>query len=559
MATGAAEGAGCGTEREQTRPFDLVTLTLLLLTVASVLEESLRLHHDPANLLMASLRWVEGRARLADMAGMNLPLSLYLYGVPAFVSHALGVHPIPVFSALTFLVLGASVVACRRLLGRGAPGRAPARALVGVALAGLLLASREGPERAFGQREVFFVALVMPFLLVRWRRSEGMPTGNGEALLAGVAGALGSLLKPQLILATAAAEGALWLAGRRSVRVRTPEVLAFAGTGLAYGLHFLLLPAGVTGAFGAAVAGAVSGYRAYDVPLPALLLRGPVLLAVLALAAAMVASRAGGAGAVTRLAVSFSGLAAGGLAVYFLQHKGFPYHLTPVVTGTALAFTAIVADGAATSVRDSWRRGLDRLDRPFRAAARVAPFLAATSCVVAASRLPEGLALEPRTRFEEFLLEATSPREELLVISTSVGPLYPALLRTDRRPFGRWIGPFMGIAFAHADDPRDGPPRYPTRAEMGPEERRVLDALTQDLLAAPPRLVLVAADPPNQGLPLHFDLVEYLRVAGFLDEALGGFERMKDRAGFSVYRRRTPRASPIDAATHSSIGGVRPG
>jgi hypothetical protein len=229
------------------------------------------------------------------------------------------------------------------------------------------------------------------------------------------------------------------------------------------------------------------------------------------------------------------------------------------VAGTALSGAALVSGHAARRFREAARRLESRLARPFETAAGVVATLALAVCAVTAARLPEALALVPRNAFEELLVESTSQREEVLVISTSVAPLYPALLRMDRRPFGRWTGPFMGIAFARAGDPRHGPPRYPSRAGMDPAERGVLDALTRALLSAPPRFVLVAANPPHQGLPVRFDLVEYLRVAGFLDEALAGFERVEDRAGFAVYRLRTPRASPIDAATHSSIGGVRPG
>ncbi len=115
--------------REMARSFDRVALALLLLAVAAVLVEPLRIHHDAANLLTAALRLVEGRARLEEMAGMNLPLALYLYGLPALASNALDAHAVPVFSAMTLGVLLASAAACRGLLGRNAPGLAPAREL----------------------------------------------------------------------------------------------------------------------------------------------------------------------------------------------------------------------------------------------------------------------------------------------------------------------------------------------------------------------------------------------------------------------------------------------
>ncbi len=536
-----------------------IGLALVLLSVAAVVAEPLRIHHDASSLLTSSLTWVEERARLDEMAGMNLPLALYLYGLPALVSTALGLHPVPVFSAFTLGALVLSLVACRRLLGDEAPGSPDARAFLRTALAGLVLLPIEGPELTFGQREVFFLALALPYFLVRWRRAEGAPAGVLAAALSGVAAALGALVKPHFLLVVLAAEGSLRLAGGRPRLVRTPESLAFAATGLAYALHFLFLPDAVLGAFRSAAAGAAAGYRAYDAPLADLLLRVPHVPLLLVFAAALMASRREGADSFARLAASFGGLGLGGLAVFLVQHKGFPYHLIPEVAGALLSAAAIVASRATASLRESAAHGLRRFGTPFRFAAAASPVGAALLVVVTASRLPESLEVYPWTAFEMEICERTSRGEEVLVFSTSVAPSYPALLRMDRRPYRKWMGPFMGIAFARAGEPRDGAPRYSRREEMGPAERRFLDDLGKDLRSAPPRVVLVAARPPHQGLPERFDLVEYLRVAGFLEGEMSGFVKAGEGAGFAVYRPRAPKAAPTDAATHSSIGGVRPG
>jgi hypothetical protein len=555
----AAESDEKAREGDLAKALDRIALALLLLSVAAVLAEPLRIHHDPANLVTSSLVWVEGRARMDEMVGMNLPLSLYWYSLPVLVSTSLHLHPIPVFSSFTLGVLLLSAVACRRLLGEGAPGSAASRSFFGAALAGLVLVSIEGPELLFGQREVYFLALVLPFVLVRWRRGEGVPAGSLAACLSGGAAAVGALLKPQLLLVLFAAEMALRFSGSRPRLVRTPESLTFGATALAYALHFLLLPGAVLGAFGAAASGAVGGYRAYDPPLSDLFLRSPHVPLLLVSLAALIASRRKPADAFVRLSAAFSGLGLGGLAVFLLQRKGFPYHLVPEMAGAALATSALLGSCAAAGLREPLGRKFRSLGTPFRVAAAVAPVGAAMLVVLSASRLPESLEVRPQRPFEEELCSLTSRGEEVLIISTSVFPAYPALLRMDRRPYGKWMGPFMGIAFARAGEPREGTPRYPGRAEMGFEERRVLDELERDLRAAPPRVVLIAATLPHQGLPLRFDLLEYLRVAGFLEGGLSAFERSRDGAGFAVYRLRTPRASPIDAATHSSIGGVRPG
>ena len=54
-------------------------------------------------------------------------------------------------------------------------------------------------------------------------------------------------------------------------------------------------------------------------------------------------------------------------------------------------------------------------------------------------------------------------------------------------------------------------------------------------------------------------MIEEGRDCADIVTQLAAASKAIDRAGFAVYRLRTPKASPIDAATHSSIGGVRPG
>ena len=546
-----------GREVAVTGALDALGLALVLLAVACVAREPFRIHHDAASLLTSSLCWVEGRAGLHEMAGMNLPLALYFYAVPAGAAHVLRADPVPVFSAFTLAVLLASLAACRRLLGEGAPGSPEARAFLRAVLCGLLLFTLEGPELTFGQREVFFLALVLPFVLVRWRRGEGAVPGPVASGLCGLGAALGGLLKPQLLLALLLVAVAPSAAGRPARFARTPETMAFGTACLAYALHFFLLPGAVREAFLAAVRGAAQGYRAYDAPLAQLLCRPAHLLLLVVAAAAVLAARKEDADPFARLAAAFAGLGLGGALVFFLQRKGFPYHLVPEVAGAGLSVAAIAGSGAMAGLRGSFAARARPFAGPARLLAVAGAAGAALLAVLAISRLPERLEPVPRSAFEVLLAERTLPGEEVLVFSTSVFPASPALLRMGRRPFGKWISPFMQIAFAHADDPKEAPPRYAARDRMRPSERRFLDELGKAVLEAPPRIVLVASRPPNQGLPTGFDLVEYLRAAGFLDGEMAGYARVAERAGYAVYRRQAPRPPRVGAAGREvGTGGV---
>jgi hypothetical protein len=79
---------------------------------------------------------------------------------------------------------------------------------------------------------------------------------------------------------------------------------------------------------------------------------------------------------------------------------------------------------------------------------------------------------------------------------------------------------------------------YRRRGEAPPEERAFLDDLTEDVRARRPALIAIEAQPGCQGCPPEFNLLEYFRYNGFLDEVLAErYVEMGDAGKFRLYVR----------------------
>jgi hypothetical protein len=180
-----------------------------------------------------------------------------------------------------------------------------------------------------GQREHLFVLLFLPYVVHRLRVAEG--THASLAAWTGTAGAIGVCIKPHFLLIAAVLEGVVLLRAKR--RSLEPGFALFALTGLTYGAHFLLLPEEVRHAlFDTWLPELANGYRAYGAPWVAFQTLLPVWGTVLALALAALAGR----GRMLGL------LALAALTVYFVQWKGWFYHLIPALLFAGSAFAASV-------------------------------------------------------------------------------------------------------------------------------------------------------------------------------------------------------------------------
>lgn len=486
-----------------------------------------RLNHDCALYLQCGQALLEGQRPYVDFVDLNPPFIFYLSAVPVLLARWLWA-PLPLTFTLGVLALAAwSTYAIRSSLARD-PRWAPLATPVATLWAAYSFLLRMSND--FGQREHLLLLLLVPHVVARGlgaAAGDGAPRRGPRIPWRALAAGLAICIKPQYVLVAAAVELWTWFRAREVRRPWDAEAIALWAPPALYALHFALLPAEVRAAFfGRWLPLVAARYSVYDESL-AELFHVPTLLAAAAgLVAIVLAWRhERGRG---DLAGTLGVFVASAAAVYFLQHKGWPYHRMPIASASAVLLALWVGRAAGT--------------RAPRLAATAA-FGAGLAWAMVSSRLPLALAdapglAHPLTPLVESLTQRDDP---VLVVGSGVYPAYPLLLETHRRPGSRylWFFPVPMLASEaralHArPDSRPASVRG-SRAWLDAEEERFLRDLDEDLTKRAPPLVLVAITRGEQGCPPDFTVFAYLERHGLIARIAEGRLRLPDAEGFAVF------------------------
>jgi hypothetical protein len=541
-------GSLVGPDLERARAWNLLLLATAGLIAVQIGVQRWVINHDAALYLDCGIRLASGQRPYVDFLDLNPPLIMYLSVLPALLARALSIHVIVAFHLLVFALALASALACRRLILRSALGLSlnESRGFAFILLLGSFFLLRTA-ELDWGQREHLFILLYMPFFLSRWIRRAGGTVGPTAALYVGLGAGIGASLKPHFVLIALGVELIHLIASRRFRSLLQPEFLVFAGTGVAYAGHFLLLPADIRDAFFIRWLPMIrEGYGAYNEPWNVVLLRPGVLSALLLLIAALAvvhgidAPRAG----LARLFIAF-GLF--GLAGYFIQQKGWSYQQLPALFGGMMALLV------AFSARASEKSGPQPTRWPDqRLAVLVLIGAAFASATLVMARARDGFRPWPDPGIGQILHFETQPGDAILMISTSVGQIYPLRLQVGRPAGSRYLWTFpLPMIYASERGPVDAPFPFRSRAVMEQAELHFLEDLGEDIAKNRPRLIMIDAYDEPQGCPAGFTLPAYFEAAGFLAGEMNDYNYWTDVFGWQVYRR-------VDDPTRVTGNGSEP-
>lgn len=454
--------------------------------------------HDVMLLLEVGERLLDGARPYVDYVETNPPLSHYIHAAIVGLGRALGISSLAAMWALVWLgtVAGAGALASG---GRPVWGeRSAVRAAAALAGSTVFLAS----VGELGQREHLFVILFLPWIVHRSRVAVGQ-NRSGWGLVAGVLGAVGVCIKPHFLLIAAALEG--WVVWRARTRWAEPGLGAFTLTGLLYPLHFLLLPEEVNAAlFEVWLPVLSSGYRVYGDPGATMPLLAPIWCGVASFALVGLAAQVR----------SFGIVALASLGVYFLQWKGWLYHLVPAVVFAAAA-VAMAVEPWVVGLRGAVIRGTS-----------------AAAVLIAGGLLVQGVAVphggDARRMFEARI----SPGERVLVLSTDLPPSWPWLaLRGVRQPGTYPVAFPLAVLFPDGHEGPFGEPQ--SMAEAIFREDLVGD------LAAAPKWVLIDARSPCPHCEPGVDFPNYLEGSGISRIIEQDWEKVDEADGLELWKRRS--------------------
>ena len=305
----------------------------LIVVAAAALQAHLGTVDDVSWLITASERTLNGQTPYRDFIEVNPPASILLYLPAIYIARLIGASPELIVAAFGFACVAASLALCGAILARARLIDALGPVGASVALAALTLL----PAHVFDERDMIAAVAGLPFLALAAARAAGARVALGHVLLAGLGAGIMASIKPPYALAVLAV--APYLAARIGPRglFSCIEFSVAAAVGVVYGLVTLaLFPAYVSDILPLAQA----VYLPVREPALALMLNSGVILWVaLLLASAQIAGKnvAAPLFAVPALA------SLGALASFFVQGKGWSYHIYPALAFAVIAFGAALA------------------------------------------------------------------------------------------------------------------------------------------------------------------------------------------------------------------------
>ena len=488
------------------------------------------LNHDVAWHLIASRRVLGGERLYIDILETNPPLIVWLSAIPARLADATGISDQRAVALCAGLVLAACTGLAAGLLGRTAGVSARLRSLV---VGSLLIAGSVVFAASIGQREHLAFLLMLPYLVAAARQPD-QPMSRALLVAVGLLAGVGTAIKPDFVLPIVGVEALVAVRRGSLAALRRPEVIALAAT---QGICLVALLA-VTPQYVFEFLPWMWGlYSSYDVDRRVLLQRHDVWVMAFGLGTAVCVGLSERGTAAAGLCGAAGGAGLGFLAAYWLQAKGFGYHLRPI-QGLALVSSVLLIWWAARVVlrrppdrRWSWRT---------RGVAAIIGLIGLGLLTVtgrAASRQAAGL-LRPQPSVPPALValvKAEASGQPIFVLSTSIWPAFPLVNVTAatwpyRYPF---LWPLPAFYGRRSTGQAGG---YRRPEEQGPLERTFVGAVVDDLAAHPPRLLIVDRSPRKQALEGRaFDYVEYFSLSPRFASLFSRYRRVGAVGPFDVY------------------------
>jgi len=492
-------------------PMRPIGLAFAVATLAVLAQFWLGTVDDVSWLLTAGEKMLDGQRAYVDFIEVNPPASLLVYLPAILLARHVGATPEFVVVILGFLGVGASLGLCAAILRRAGLLQSFGPLALGVGLVALLLM----PGRVFDERDHIAALAGLPLLAAFAARAAGAPIDWRLAALAGAgAGIMASIKPPYALVVLFALPYLTWMTGLRAL-FRCAEFYGALAVGGAYvAIVQFYFPAYLSDVMPLGVA--------LYLPIRETMLRlaldtGAIIWLTLLVSLFLIARKSWQEPLIVTLALG----SCGALASFFIQGKGWSYHVYPALAFVVLAFgvalernapgprlilAGVCASAAAALIAfevgrwpiqilvgvafcaamicDSAEKLLDEADR-----ARGMPLvemLAASAIGVAfAMFASEGLH-EPALAHA---LARLGPHPRVLAISESLGLGHPLV----RQAGGVWVQrvPSQWMTAAAMRLIEENPDDAALRARLAPYQRRDHDMLVEDIVRNRPDAILI--------------------------------------------------------------------
>jgi hypothetical protein len=309
-------------------------LWVILWTVAALsVHLSGFMNLDNASMLYASERLVAGEKPYVDFYEVNPPLILWIYALPVLAANIFAIDAIPAFFVFVMMLALTSLsLAYREMQSQSFFDKKITR---GVVFSGLAITVLGCSGLLYGQREHFFILLILPYFIQSLTLAREREWGMRQMLIALMAG-IGFSIKPFFVLVWGANELIGALAARRLRLLCRPTNIVIGLTGVTYiGFAYWLTP----NYFSLIIPYLQLTYIGFNAPFAELFKAGMLLAVMYALPQFFVKTEGSARLVKHRLLACMIA----GIAILVMQTKGWVNHYYPMMFFGSLSFAVLLA------------------------------------------------------------------------------------------------------------------------------------------------------------------------------------------------------------------------
>ena len=482
-----------------------------LFVIQAIIRFRSDIHHDAAWYLYVADGMLHGKQLYKDFIEVNPPLGMWLTVPVVWLGNITGLGSINANFSVLLALTAVSLLLVNRYLRMMGGVTDIARAQLCVVIAALVLFM---PARDFAEREHLMVLLFLPWPFLRLLRARGARVGFVEASIVGLMAGMAICIKPQSVLVPLGAELVL-LSNYRNFRgLLARENIAALVFAILYGAAIFIFEPDF---FGTALNLGVKAYVPfYGLANSAIWLTSAYSI-LLVFFAMLLWQRT--EGPLAGVAALLAAVAFGFILSYFIQYKGFSYHILPARVFAGLACAAAICGIVAQAPVARW--------------SPATTFLVGVSAVVAAfdaSSLPQTYPSNGKA-FDAFIARYAPAARSIFIASTRVSHGFPLALNRglvwgSRMP-AQWLMPYVASKWQGGPLPED---------EI---TSRALDWTVTDLVTFHPDIIIVE----EGGHQLYvaggsFDYVKFWSNDPRFASLWAGYERRASLEGFAVYTAR---------------------
>lgn len=287
---------------------------------------------------------LEGKKVFVDIVDTNLPLNMYIHVLPEFFAQLLNINSVITFNIFVCCLILLSIALMSILAERlGLPNKYWYACCLPI----LIVSITSFVRINFGQRELLFVILYAPFLLLQILRLENIPVSKSISMIIGILGCIGIMIKPHFVVIAVVVQMAIFVS---DIKIFKKAYIEYLGIALAAGLYlffFLGISKEIRESFlDIWLPLLAKNYYSSRLSIGTLLYSSPILLysAIVIIGLVFRAKQLGVSNKISKLYIVLISAAGGAIAIFIIQAKGWPYHTIPIQYFITVALVVYFVD-----------------------------------------------------------------------------------------------------------------------------------------------------------------------------------------------------------------------